>query len=319
MILENMIKNRRDVIRYLEEKNFWPEFRVLGVKSGLSNCNYIIEVGGQRYIFRTNKIKPSKSINCLVDEFYVLKFFEKQGFDFVPRTFYFDQENNIHILNYIEGRKVRFRNISPRGMRQAACKLYEINSLAKAYREFCQQEGIALKEPKSETERVRGRILEKIKLVQEDNIFYEVKKKLEERLKEDFVDEEIEKEKVYLNHGDPADNIIVKGEKIYLIDWEYVRLTYGPGLVHVLAHGGLSPEKEDRLLQYYAKISGDDIEFLRRKTYQEKNIYYLLKVVKICFYHEDNSFLGEEIIEKMRVDVEKIFNRYDEVKEKYLG
>ncbi len=100
---------------------------------------------------------------------------------------------------------------------------------------------------------------------------------------------------------------------------EYVRLTYGPGLVHVLAHGGLAPEKEKILLEYYAQISGEDIDFLRRKTYHEKNIYYLLKIIKICFSQTDDNFISQEEIIRRRSDVEKILNRYSEIKEKYLN
>ena len=313
-----MIRNKRDVIAYLEQKKFWPSFKIIGVKSGLSNSNYIIETSVGKYIFRTNKIKPSKSTNCLSEEANVLKFLAKQEIDFVPRTFYFDKEKNIHILNYIEGRKVRFKNISPKGMKQAVEKLYEINFLAKSYQEFCQQEGILLSDPKSEIERTRGRILDKLKLIEPDNIFYDIKKIIENILQEDFSDELIEKEKFYLNHGDPADNIIVREGKIYIIDWEYVRLTYGPGLVHILAHGGLAPEKEKRLLEYYAYISGEDIDFLRRKTYQEKNIYYLLKIIKLCFSQEDNNLLSSKEIVRRRSDIEKILNRYLEIKNRYL-
>ncbi len=214
-----MIRNKRDVIAYLEQKNFWPEFKVIGVKSGLSNSNYIIETSGGKYIFRTNKIKPSKSTNCLSEEANVLKFLAKQEIDFVPRTFYFDKEKNIHILNYIEGRKVRFKNISSKGMRQAVEKLYEINFLAKPYQEFCQENGILLSEPKSEIERVRSYLLKRLQLIDKDNIFYDIKKLIKKILQKDFADELIEKEKFYLNHGDPADNVIVRDGEIYFIDW----------------------------------------------------------------------------------------------------
>jgi len=306
-----MIASQGAVRDYLNNKKLFSSFEIIGKKSGLSNTNYFINSPEGKFVFRCNKIKPSNSTHCLSGEHNVLKFFEQYDFDFVPRTKYFDSEKNVHILSYIDGRKVRFRNISLSGMKQALDKLQKINLLAAEYIKFCQDNNLLYKEPKSEIERLRGRILRKIDLIEELNPLRELSLWVKDRIKEDFFNIEIDYEKIYLNHGDPADNLVINQGKISIIDWEYARLTYGPGMVHIIAHGILGREREEKLLEYYAKISGRDLDVLRRRTYQEKNLHYLLKLAKICYRYQigllDNSL---DDLKKSTDKIKKNYIRY---------
>lgn len=309
-----MIVTQRDVRKYLDKEKFFNNFKIIGIKSGLSNCNYIIETEKGKFIFRTNKLKPGKDVKYLIDEYNVLKFFKQHSLDYVPETFFFDQEKNVHILSYIEGRKIRFRNISQRGMEEAVSKLYQINSLAPEYLKYCQENKAYCKEPKSEVDRLRGRILKKLETISAENLFSDVKDWVAIRLNEDFNDLRIDKSKIYLNHGDPADNLIITKGKISIIDWEYVRLTHGPGLVHILAHGALSSERSEKILQHYAKISGEPFLELKYNTLTEKNIHYLLKLAKICFAHESDRVFSEMEIEPVRKNIQRIMHNYKQIK-----
>lgn len=309
-----MFASRREVSKYLVEKKLFKKFEIIGRKSGLSNSNYIIETPDGKFILRANKIKPSRSTNLLVDEYNVLRFFRELELDFVPRTVFFDEERNIHLLSYIEGRKIRFRNISQAGMEQAITKLYQINMLADKYQEFCLKNNLTFKKPKSEVDRLRGRIARKISAVNDASIFSDVKKWVLERLAEDFAKTKVDQARAFLNHGDPADNLILNKGKISIIDWEYTRLTYGPGLVHILAHGSMGKEKEEKLLQFYSSISGEPVDELRQQTYLEKNLHYLLKIAKICFRHQEGLSPEYADAEALRKTVERIMYNYAKVK-----
>lgn len=309
-----MFASRREVSKYLVEKKLFKKFEIIGRKSGLSNSNYIIETPDGKFILRANKIKPSQSINLLVDEYNVLRFFRELDLDFVPRTVFFDEERNIHLLSYIEGRKIRFRNISQAGMEQAITKLYQINLLADKYQEFCLKNNLAFKQPKSEVDRLRVRINKKISEVNDEGVFGDVKKWVLERLAQDFAKTKIDQTRVFLNHGDPADNLILNNGKISIIDWEYSRLTYGPGLVHILAHGSMGKEKEEMLLQFYSKISGEPVDELRYQTYLEKNLHYLLKIAKICFRHQEGLLPEYANADELRKTIERLVYHYTKVK-----
>ncbi|MDO8260462.1 MAG: phosphotransferase [Candidatus Magasanikbacteria bacterium] len=309
-----MFATRRDVNDYLTKKNFFPEFKIIGKRSGLSNCNYIIETPKGKYILRANKIKPSGSTNLLVDEYNVLKFFSELKLDFVPKTVFFDEEKNIHLLSYIEGRKIRFRNISQKGMEQAIAKLYQINLLADKFLDYCLKNNLTFKSPKSEVDRLRIRIEKKINDVNDDSIFSETKKWVIRRLEEDFPRQKIDQTRIFLNHGDPADNLILNKGNISIIDWEYSRLTYGPGLVHILAHGSMGKEKEEKLLQFYSKISGEPVAELRYQTYLEKNLHYLLKMAKICFRHQEGILPEYMDVENLKKTLERLTYNYNKIK-----
>lgn len=309
-----MIASQKEVREYLQEKKIFPEFEIIGKKSGLSNTNYIIKAAAGKFIFRCNKIKPSNSTNCLSHEHNVLRFLAQYDFDFVPKTLYFDQEKNIHILSYIDGRKVRFRNISMSGMKEALDKLYKINLLAPEYIDFCRKNNLEYKEPKCEIERLRGRVLRKVDSIEVDNPFFGLSNWVREKVTEDFSDLKIDYSKIYLNHGDPADNLIISNKKISIIDWEYARLTHGPGMVHIIAHGILGREKEEKLLDYYAKISGEDREELRFRTYREKNLHYLLKLAKICYRYQIGLLTD---LESLKKNTEKIQRNYRKNKKEF--
>lgn len=276
-----MILKKRNLGPYLESKKLFHDYKVIGVKSGLSNSNFIIEENGKKYIVRSNKDKPSKSINILENEHHTLKFLESKNINFVPRSIYYDKENNIHILRYLDGKQKRFKNISLPRMQEAIEKLHQINILASEYDKYCKKHKIKQLQPKSEVESIHKQIISKLETVPTIHIFYQYKKWILNRLKKDFTKYKINKNKIFLNHGDPADNLIIYKKEIFIIDWEYVRFTYGPGLVHILAHGRLNYDKEKTLLKIYEKISGIPYQELYVKTYTEKMAHYLLKIAKI--------------------------------------
>lgn len=283
-----MTLGKRSLISYLEKNKIFNDYKIIGVKSGLSNSNFIIESNNKKYIIRSNKKKPSNSINILENEHHLLKFLEIKKIDFVPRSIYYDKENNIHILTYLEGKQKRFKNISISGMEQAITKLYKINILANEFREYCKKNKIKTLKPKSEIESLEKNIISKLETISKKHPLYNYKKQILKKLKEDFKNYKINKKEIYLNHGDPADNLIIHKKEISIIDWEYVKCTYGPGLIHIIAYGRMDYEKEKNLLKIYEKISGIPYQELYVKTYTEKMVYYLLKMTKIIYKQPDN-------------------------------
>lgn len=301
-----MISCKRDVVCCLQNNKLFKDYRILCKKSGLSNNNYIIESNSKKYIVRSSKKKPGDYINVLKNEANVLRFLESKKIDFVPRSLFYDEISNIHILTYIEGRKIRFRNISSSGIDQAIIKLHQVNILAEEYREYCKKNKIPALKPKSEITSIEKRILKKLEAIEKKCIFSEYIEWILLKLKNDFSSYKQSKKIIFLNHGDPADNLIINGKKISIIDWEYVKYSYGPGLVHILAHGRLDEEKEAKLLKSYAKISEIDYDELCHKIYREKMIHYLLKIAKILVKNNNNKLELDEC----RKSLEILKNKY---------
>ncbi len=309
-----MIFKKNDVFRYLRDKKIFRKYTILGMKTGLSNNNYIIESYGKKYLVRSNKNKANKLTNILKNEHYVLRFLEKRKIKFVPKSIFYDEKNNVHVLTYLDGRKCKFKNVSYSGMEQAVSKLHQINELAGEYTLFCREQKIKVFKPRCVIDDVRDQAIHLISQIKKDNIFFANKKWVLKSLEKDFENYKPNKKKIFLNHGDPSDNLILHNKNIYIIDWEYTKFTYGPGLSHILAYSRIDKKKEKKLLEYYAEISGFDLGELKYRTYYEKLMHYILKVSKVCYKAQTNKFFSKEDIRINRGNIEIMKNNYLKLK-----
>jgi hypothetical protein len=308
-----MLSNKKEIKKYIEKLKFFKDCKIIWVKSGLSNHNYLFEASGKKYILRMNIPRPSGKIKPLKNEHLLLKFLKMKKIDYVPGSFYFDSKLNIHILEYIEGRKTAFKQLGKDSMEDAILKLHNINILAKEFISYCQKRGEKIGEPVSEINAIKKEIFKKMKADYDNKFLIKIKQETFKALKDDFNNKRTSKRIVYLNHGDPADNLIVRNKLIKIIDWEFVRFTYGPGLVHILAHGRLEEKKENHLIKFYSRISGISHKTLLRKTLREKKIYYLYKIAMIYEKYSRTDSRKKRDAEEDFKNIKNIMKRYKKI------
>jgi hypothetical protein len=198
-------------------------------------------------------------------------------------------------------------------MEDAILKLHSINILAKEFIVYCEKRGEKIGEPKSEINAIKKEVLKKMKADYENKFLKKIKKETIEALKNDFNNKRTSRRAVYLNHGDPADNLIVKEKSIKIIDWEFVKFTYGPGLIHILAHGRLDEKKEEYLIKFYSRISGISYKTLLRKTLREKKIYYLYKIAMIYEKYSRTDSRKKRNVEEDFKNIKNIMERYKKI------
>lgn len=274
-----------DIRDYIKERKIFRNFKLRMLGSGLANKNFLISSNGKQYNLRTNRKRPPMNKELLAREHWVLDFFKTKKINFTACSHYYDKEENIHIVEYLPGRKIQMKNISSAQLTQTLECLHKINGLAPGFKAYIRNRGYkfpsAAKYNKALLKRLQKDFSKLYKYEEYRLVVDWVKKKINK----DFKYLKLNERFVYLNHGDPVSNIIINKEKIYLIDWERVKLAYDPGLAYIFLHGDLNNKRREEIINIYANLSGVEYSVLWKETVKKFKQLMFEDLINLCKVH----------------------------------
>jgi len=261
--VENWLKANQERLG-IDFKQVYP------VDSGESNHNFVIE-SDEKKVLRVTKTISRKS--RLENEAEKLEFLADQGIEGVPEKIFFEKETELGevlIESFVGTEKVDKNNLNEERIRSLATKIAEIHSIpVESYRNFSgSQEG-------------KERSLKQI--FKEDFVKWSERPYKEYRELSENVDERIEyffgkqkellkeipdaKVKQGLCHGDLGFNIRATENEVFIIDWEFSRISHpGIEIIYCFEHEKLDNKQRKIFLEEYRKTrdTGNHFEFLRK-------------------------------------------------------
>lgn len=272
--------NLADLRKYLDYYQIFKKYRIRCLGSGLANRNFLIQVGGRKYNLRTNRLRPPVSKQFLFNEHVFLKFAQQKKIPFVSRSFYYDIAENIHIVEFLPGKKLQMRHMGKNNLAQSLSCLNQVNALAPDFLNYLKKHKIVFSGPRSRA-LIRREIEKNIGFLKEPDYQGPVRW-VKERLKKDWGRLDVREKEVYLNHGDPVSNIVLNKGRLFLIDWERVCFSFDPGLAYIWLHGFLDDQKREQVVEIYAALSGGSLAELRKQTVKKFKLLLIENIISLC-------------------------------------
>jgi len=284
-MMEKASLSQSDIRDYINEKKIFRNFKLRQLGSGLANKNFLISSNGKQYNLRTNRIRPPMNKELLAHEHLALEFFKVKKINFTAHSHYYDKEENIHIVEYLPGRKIQMKNISTAQLAQTLECLYKINGLVPSFKVYIKKEGHRFPAPTKYNSALLKRLQKDFRKLNKHREYRFVINWVKKKIKKDFKYLRLSEKNVYLNHGDPVSNIIINRNKIYLIDWERVKLAYDPGIAYIFLHGDLSSKRRREIVDIYAGLSGIEPTALRAETVRTFKQLMFEDLINLCKVH----------------------------------
>ncbi len=274
-----------DIRDYIKEKKIFCDFKLRMLGSGLANKNFLISSGNKQYNLRTNRIRPPMNKELLAREHWALEFFKTKKINFAAHSHYYDKEENIHIVEYLPGRKIQMKNIGNTQLVQVLECLNKINGLAPEFKAYIRKQGHKFPVPTKYNSALLKRLEKDFLVLNKHQEYRFVINWVKKKIKKDFATLRLNEKNVYLNHGDPVSNIIINRNKIYLIDWERVKLAYDPGIAYIFLHGDLSSKRRKEIVDIYAGLSSIEPTVLRAETVRTFKQLMFEDLINLCKVH----------------------------------
>lgn len=223
--------------------------------SGESNHNFVIE-SDEKLVLRLTKEISRKS--RLENEAEKLEFLESQSIERVPRKKFFSKDTEIGevlIESFVGNEKVDKNNLDEERIRSLAAKVAEIHSIpVKNYSNFS---GEKVKEKRSLKDIFREDFEKWSKRPFEE--YKELSEKTDERIKYFYKRQKEILDKIpytevrqAICHGDLGFNIRATGSDIFIIDWEFSRVSHpGIEILYCFEHEELNKRQRKIFLDEY--------------------------------------------------------------------
>lgn len=296
-------KQARD---YLQDKNIFSRFSIKPLNSGFSNRNFLILSGDKKFTFRTNQRRPPMNKETLRNEHLILDFLTLQKSNFSARSFFFDPVENVHIIRYIEGRKIEMRNLKEKNLKKVLQDLYKVDCLAGEFKKFLKKKKVKFKPAQKYNKNLKKIIIPQIRKLNKHNEYREFLIWAKEKINQDLKKIRYPEKEIFLNHGDPVSNIVIQKDRVYLIDWEQIKFAYDPGLAYIFLHGHLEDWQREKVLEIYSRISGCDFSELKINTYHLLKQLLIQNIVDVCAIHRRNIELYDS---KKKIDKDLLQGR----------
>jgi thiamine kinase-like enzyme len=235
---------------------------------GKFNLMHLVEAGGKRFVLRMNTYAPHEKTGKTCMEYEVLKSIEGTGIG--PKVFLVDDsrslfEGSVMVLEYIEGDVLDVEGITDDVLRLVAGKYAELHKIT-----FDKHGGFP---PEKDSVFLLGDELEEYYTLHRlrelrkdpdagpvlhafDGVLNLVRQKLHER------DEKFGKVKRFslLKGDNKTSNIIVKGEEVRFIDWEFAKVGINiMDLVNFVSFARLDEPQKKVFLDAYAGACGQEV------------------------------------------------------------
>lgn len=267
-----------DLIKYLSSKLDFKIEEISLLKDTKHNFVYLLNLeSGEKAILHKEKVNTDSG-SSILNTYRTLKFLENNNINFVPRVIYFDPKKLVLIQTYVGDEDISINSMSDKELENLAICLAKLNSFTgEEFTEFCLKENLDMPLISTPLISVIFFGLERFEIVKflckDIELINWIKLKLYENISLSF-DLEKKFEERFLVHGDIGNNIrISKSGKIYLIDFEFSRISSEKNLAYLKIHSFLSDNVYRKLNIYFSKYSNLNLAVL-----------------------EDNNILAEKII-----------------------
>ncbi|MCK5211710.1 phosphotransferase [Candidatus Parcubacteria bacterium] len=284
-MMEKASLSQGDIRNYIKEKKIFRDFKLRMLGSGLANKNFLISSNGRQYNLRTNRKRPPMNKELLAREHLALEFLKAKKINFTAHSHYYDKEENIHIVEYLPGRKIQMKNIGNAQLAQVLKCLYKINNLAPEFKAYVRKQGYKFPTATKYNRELIKRLQKDFRELYKHKEYRFVIKWVKNKINKDFKDLKLNERFIYLNHGDPVSNIIINKKKIYLIDWEQVKLAHDPGLAYIFLHGDLNNKRRQAIIKMYARLAGVEYSALWAETVKKFKQLMFEDLINLCKVH----------------------------------
>lgn len=240
---------------YLNELEGFKDSEIEEVLEGKHNRNFVFTSQSGKYVLRVKKAEqePGK----LENEWKILEFLDEQDIEFAPKTVHFDRNKRVHIVEFVGEEDVELGNLDRDELESWVSNLAKLHSISyQEFTDFCQRKGYEKCRAESRTDIVQkwiSKVPELEDVPNGDSIVNWVKDRLED-VKPEIENESFER--TGLTHGDLAHSTR-KGDQLYLIDWEFAKVTESPELSLVkLVVNEVDREKFSEIVKIYRKETG---------------------------------------------------------------
>lgn len=261
-----------EAVKFVVEELGVEDAEVLDVKEGFHNRNFIVKTSSRNLVVREQIGNPLGS-KGLENEKTILKFMEYRGLESMPRSVFYSGEEEIHVIEFLEGSEQLVEEIDENKWVEELLKFHKLSF--NDYRDFCKKQDYRIGELSTPEKR-----LEKLKSETEN---------LEVTEFREWLEKEINHVKNNLNfntspepglaHGDIANSTFTSGNKIYFIDWEFAEFRERPesDLADLFIGENISKQQQDKMIEKYRKLSnrGKGIE---KDIRELKKIIYLSRI-----------------------------------------
>jgi len=264
-----------EVKKYLTVKNLFDSPKISRLGKGNNYQVFKIEENGESFSLRMSRTDVL-SDNRLRHEFFILKFLNEEGIEFVQKPVFYDRQKKISLLTYVPGKEYAVSGLNKKKLEKFIEQLYVLHSLKyKKFQSFCKKNRFSVGPPQTTSDAVKKYgfkrfdfVLKNVKGLAEIDW---VKPKLEDSIA--FAKGNDFKTKLIFNHKDLAGaNIFSDKEKLYFIDWDKGKFLQSIdfGLSYMFIHDDKCfKAKQKKIIKLYsdvAKISEDELwERVNRK------------------------------------------------------
>lgn len=204
-----------------------PEISFLG--KGESNINYLATDGNAKYVIRTTRGDMPGGSRFEAEHHFML-FIEAHGIEFAPRSVHYDEEQDIHIVSYVEGKDASVADLTVEQTKLFIEQLKRLDSIAyNDYLTWCMKAGQLPRSPQTLATRKKVNVEDRLYTIDDasssNSFAQEVVSWAAPKVEVlDSAEKEASLKTVFLHNDlrwtDYGGNLKISGERLYYIDWE---------------------------------------------------------------------------------------------------
>lgn len=250
---------KREVEKYIEQNKIFKSFTLRRFGRGNNTDIFVIKSGQKNYALRIARDKM-QSDSALDRHFINLKFLSQENIDFSPRAIYFDKKKRILISEFLPGKDIISSGLSRKQLEIFVKQLLRLRLLkVAAYKKIHKQLGFTFSNLQTPLESVNEFGLKRFIIIKKYYPDKDLVSWLEQKLNENIKylsNTKWSNRNLFFVHGDLSGaNILVKGQKISIIDWDMARFVYTRdyGLAYMILHFNYFADNRETLVKLYAK------------------------------------------------------------------
>lgn len=243
---------------FLQASDMFKGSKIELIKKGYNRDIYQITTKtGNRYIAKKgHKSKDHGAVN--LNDIKIQSYLNYAGCNFVPEVIYWDIQNDLYIETNVGEKSINFDDLNGEQLKTCAGQFAQIHALpVKDYLQFCEENGFEPPDTISPIDSLNTFGFERFEIAKKNLTDKTVLDWIESHLQQNLNDlQERPLDKPHLKWGDIGENIRVKGNEVYFIDFEFAELGFGSELSYIKIHSHISPDKFASFVTEYSKASG---------------------------------------------------------------
>lgn len=268
MNIQEKIKNYCSANKELKDAD------IILLKHGRNHDVFLLKTSGNKYAAHVGRGERDSG-SVLSNSFISLKYLEEKCIDFVPRIISFDNNEDILVETYVGEEHIKFSNLNEKFLDTFVKQLTTIHSLDhKDFQKFCEEEGYAKPKIQMPLDEIQTFGIDRFEIVKRLCADKVVIDWIEPKLKENILLLEtiVGAQTPILIHGDIGNNTRIENQKIWMIDWEFSRISYWHELAYIKIHSHPSQDQFTYLVKKYSHYSGLSTDDLYKEINVEEKV-----------------------------------------------